>query len=64
MRSNLKAILDERALSIRKVAADIGYNFEGVRRMYNDEMDRYPRDLLEKLCDYLGVEIDRLLVRD
>jgi DNA-binding Xre family transcriptional regulator len=62
IRSNLKAILDERGLSIRKLAAEIEVNFELVRRLYNDETDRYPRELLTKICDHLGIEIGQLLV--
>ncbi len=59
--SNLKTILDEKGLSIRKVSDDIGYRFESVRSMYNNEMERYPRELIEKLCNYLNVTPDDLL---
>ncbi|MBE3649179.1 MULTISPECIES: helix-turn-helix domain-containing protein [Paenibacillus] len=59
--SNLKAIADARALTVRQIARDIDYRFESVRTMYNDEMERYPRDLLAKLCSYLDVGIDELL---
>jgi len=62
IRSNLKPILDERELSIRQVSRDLDYGFETVRKLYNDEMERYPRDLLTKLCDYLEVGIEQLLV--
>ncbi|UYZ12157.1 helix-turn-helix transcriptional regulator [Brevibacillus sp. WF146] len=55
VRSKLKEIIDSRNLSIRKVARDIDYRFDSVRQMYNDEMERYPRDLITKLCDYLNV---------
>ncbi|WP_134904117.1 helix-turn-helix domain-containing protein [Paenibacillus polymyxa] len=59
--SNLKSIADARGLTVRQVARDIDYRFESVRTMYNDEMERYPRDLLAKLCSYLDVGIDELL---
>jgi DNA-binding Xre family transcriptional regulator len=59
--SNLKAIADARSLTVRQIARDIDYRFESVRTMYNDEMERYPRDLLAKLCSYLDVGIDELL---
>ncbi|MBU9705901.1 helix-turn-helix transcriptional regulator [Paenibacillus sp. AK121] len=59
--SNLKAIADARGLTVRQIARDIDYRFESVRTMYNDEMERYPRDLLAKLCSYLDVGIDELL---
>lgn len=67
IRSNLKQLVEEKAaaenreISIREVARDIDYRFDSVRMMYNDEMERYPRDLLTKLCVYFGVGISRLL---
>jgi len=60
--SRLKNILDERGLSIRKVAADTGLQFESVRRLYNNDTERFPREILAKLCEYLGVGISDLLI--
>jgi len=62
VRSNLKPILDERGLTIRQVARDINYRFESVRVMYNDEYDRYNKDLLYKLCTHLSIPINELLI--
>ncbi|GAA0840539.1 helix-turn-helix transcriptional regulator [Bifidobacterium pullorum subsp. gallinarum] len=62
IRSNLRSIADARGVSIREVARDIEYRFESVRSMYNDEMERYPRDLLAKLCVYFDVTPAELLV--
>lgn len=62
LRSNLKALADARGVTIRELARVIDYRFESVRQLYNDEMERYPRDLLAKLCDYFGVTIAELLV--
>lgn len=62
LRSNLKALADERGVSIREIARAIDYRFDSVRAMYNDEMERYPRDLLAKLCAYFGVTVAELLV--
>jgi len=61
IRSNLRALAEARDISIRKIAQDIDYRFESVRMMYNDEMERYPRDLLTKLCVYFDVSISELL---
>lgn len=61
LKSNFKIIVDERGLSIRKVARDIDYRFETIRRMYNDDLQHFPRELLDKLCSYLGVGIADLL---
>jgi DNA-binding Xre family transcriptional regulator len=60
LKSNLKQIIDERGLSIRQVSRDIDYRFDSVRLMYNDEMERYPRELLSKLCRYLQVTLNDL----
>ncbi|HBS43500.1 MAG TPA: XRE family transcriptional regulator [Paenibacillus sp.] len=48
-------------LSIRKLAKDINYHFDSVRRMYEDEMVQYPRDLLLKLCLYFNVQPGELI---
>lgn len=61
MKSRLKDVLDERHLSVRKVAKDIDYRAESVRQMYNDQMERYPRDLLDRLCQYLNLTPNDLL---
>jgi DNA-binding Xre family transcriptional regulator len=62
LRSNLKALADARGVAIRELARVIDYRFESVRQLYNDEMERYPRDLLAKLCAYFGVTVAELLV--
>lgn len=61
IQSDLKTILDQRGLSIRQVSRDINYRFDSVRQMYNDEIERYPRDLISKLCNYLNIETSDLL---
>jgi len=61
IRSNLKALADDRGLSIRKLAEAIDYRFETVRQLYNDDTKHYPKDLLEKLCDYFGCEVSDIL---
>nr|WP_082926820.1 helix-turn-helix transcriptional regulator [Paenibacillus tuaregi] len=55
------ALEESRGLSIREIARDIDYRFESVRSMYNDETERYPRELLAKLCVYFNVGIGELL---
>ncbi|WHY93745.1 helix-turn-helix transcriptional regulator [Neobacillus cucumis] len=60
-KSNLKAILDEREISIRQFAEDTGLQFETLRRLYNDETKQYQRDTLGRICEVLGVEINEVL---
>jgi DNA-binding Xre family transcriptional regulator len=64
IRSNLKEIMEmhDPKLSIRQLAKDIHYHFDSVRRMYKDEMVQYPRDLLQKLCEYFNVQPGHLIV--
>lgn len=62
VRSNLKAILEERKKSIRKLAEETGLNFETLRRMYNDETKQFNRDMLAKVCQVLEIEINELLI--
>lgn len=61
VRSNLKAIMDNKQLTIRQLARDIDHRPESVRQMYNDELERYPRELLTKLCKYFNVTPGELL---
>ena len=60
--SNLKTILDDRGISIRQVSRDINYRFDSVRQLYNNETERYPRELLAKLCEHLKIRISDLLI--
>ncbi len=63
IRSKLKEVMENHdpKLSIRKLAKDINYHFDSVRRMYKDEMVQYPRDLLLKLCLYFNVQPGQLI---
>ncbi|OLQ53702.1 hypothetical protein BHT94_19885 [Bacillus licheniformis] len=61
IKSNLKPLLDERKISIRQLSRDIDHEYPTVRKLYRDEMERYPRDLLDKVCTYLNIELQELL---
>jgi DNA-binding Xre family transcriptional regulator len=63
IRSNLKEVMENHdpKLSIRKLAKDVNYHFDSIRRMYKDEMVQYPRDLLLKLCLYFNVQPGQLI---
>lgn len=58
IRSKLKDVMENHdpALSIRKLAKDVDYHFDSIRRMYKNEMVHYPRDLILKLCLYFNVQ--------
>jgi DNA-binding Xre family transcriptional regulator len=63
IRSKLSEVMGKHdpKLSIRKLAKDVNYHFDSVRRMYKDEMVQYPRDLLLKLCLYFNVQPGELI---
>ncbi|MFB3160448.1 helix-turn-helix transcriptional regulator [Neobacillus sp. 179-J 1A1 HS] len=61
-KSNLKAILDKKDLSIRQFAEDTGLPFETLRRLYNDDTKQYQRDTLGRICEVLGVGINEILI--
>ncbi|OAB47877.1 helix-turn-helix domain-containing protein [Paenibacillus antarcticus] len=63
IRSKLKDVMENHdpKLSIRKLAKDVNYHFDSIRRMYKDEMIQYPRDLLLKLCLYFNVQPGQLI---
>lgn len=60
-KSQLKKILDERNISIRKCAEMADLKFETVRKMYNDDAKQYQRDTLGALCKALDCKIEDLL---
>ncbi|WP_411859587.1 helix-turn-helix domain-containing protein, partial [Bacillus velezensis] len=49
IKSNLKPILDEKNISIRKLSNDIDHGFNTVRKLYHDVLERYQRELLVKV---------------
>jgi len=63
IRSKLREVMESHdpKLSIRKLAKDVNYHFDSVRRMYKNEMVQYPRDLLLKLCLYFNVQPGELI---
>ncbi|QVR62256.1 helix-turn-helix transcriptional regulator [Bacillus subtilis subsp. subtilis] len=62
IRSNLKSILDQRKISIRQLSREINHEYPTVRKLYRDEMERYPRELFDKVCTYLNIELQELLI--
>ncbi|MEK3968015.1 helix-turn-helix transcriptional regulator [Paenibacillus sp. FSL R7-0048] len=66
IRSKLSEVMlrHDPKLSIRKLAKEINYHFDSVRRMYKNEMVQYPRDLLLKLCVYFNVQPGELIAMD
>ncbi|MGG0052822.1 helix-turn-helix domain-containing protein [Bacillus atrophaeus] len=66
IKSNLKSLMNSlesegKKISVRQLSNDIDHGFETVRKMYNDDMERFPRDLLDKLCNYFECSVDDLI---
>ncbi|WP_325098829.1 helix-turn-helix domain-containing protein [Bacillus atrophaeus] len=59
IKSNLKPILDERKISMRQLS-----NLIMLLQLSESciETKRYPRDLLDKVCTYLNIELHELLI--
>lgn len=62
VKSNLKAILDDKGMSIRQLSSATGVSFETLRRLYNDDTKQYQRDTIAKVCEVLKIEIKDLLL--
>lgn len=60
LESNLKEILAEKEMSIRELSRKVGFNFEAVRKLYNNELVRLPTDLILRVCLTLDVTLDEL----
>lgn len=62
IKSNLKPLADAAGLSVLRISKEIDYRYESVRQMYNNTLEHYPRELLQKLCEYLNATPGELLV--
>lgn len=61
VKSNLKQILDDRGIPIRRFAAIAGLPYESVRRLYHDDTRRYQRETIARVCEVLEIDISDLL---
>ena len=62
VKSNLKALLDERDTSIQQFSRDSGLKLETLRRLYNDDTKQFQRDTIGRVCEVLNVGIAELLL--
>ncbi|MED2946046.1 helix-turn-helix transcriptional regulator [Bacillus subtilis] len=62
IKSKLKTIIDQRKISIRKLSRDIDHEYPTVIKLYNDEMELYPRELFDKVWPYQNIELHELLI--
>ncbi len=63
IRCHFARLLGERKLKISDVVRDTGINRGTLTRLYYETAERVELDVLDKLCDHLGVELTELLER-
>lgn len=63
IRCHLSRLLGERKLKISDVARDTGINRGTLTRLYHETAERIDFDVLEKLCEYFGVDVSAVLER-
>ena len=56
-------LLGERKLKISDVARDTGINRGTLTRLYYETTERVELEVLDKLCDYFGIDLPELLER-
>lgn len=60
IKCNLSRIMGERRLKIADVARDTGINRGTITRIYNETATRIEVEAIDKLCDYLDIEVGEL----
>ncbi len=64
IRCHFSALLGAKKLKVSEVARDTGINKNTLHRLYNESATRIDLDVLDKLCEYLDVDIAALLERE
>lgn len=57
----LKAVMDQRKMSVYSMSKISGIKYEIVKKYYNNENCAYNRDILAKFCFILNCKIEDLL---
>lgn len=61
IRCHFARLLGERKLKISDVARDTGINRGTLTRLYYETAERIELQVLDKLCDYFGIDVPSLL---
>ncbi|MGF1860543.1 helix-turn-helix transcriptional regulator [Photobacterium profundum] len=64
LKCHLSKIMGEKRLKISDVARDTGVNRGTVTRLYNETATRVELEVIDKLCEYLNVEVGELFERN
>lgn len=63
IRCHFARLLGERKLKISDVTRDTGINRGTLTRLYYETAERVELDVLDKLCEYFGVDLPELVER-
>jgi len=63
IRCNFARLLGERKLKISDVARDTGINRGTLTRLYYETAERLELEVLDRLCDYFGIDLPELIQR-
>jgi len=63
IRCNFARLLGERKLKISDVARDTGINRGTLTRLYYETAERLELEVLDRLCDYFGIDLPELIER-
>jgi putative transcriptional regulator len=67
VRSNLEVLIaqkkqrDGRRITLRSVAQELDISRYTIYAFANNQLDEYPRPVIEKLCNYFGCDVGDLL---
>ena len=60
VKCNLSRIMGEKRLKISDVSKATGINRGTITRLYNETATRVEIDVIDKLCNYLDIEVGEL----
>ena len=63
IRCHFARLLGERKLKISDVARDTGINRGTLTRLYYETAERVELEVLDRLCDYFGIDLPELIQR-
>lgn len=59
--SDLKTVLHKRNLTIRELSRITGVRYESLRKLYHDEVERFPRDVIASICNEINVDVSEII---
>jgi putative transcriptional regulator len=64
LKCKFSSILGDKKLKVSTVARETNINKNTLHRLYNETATRIELEVIEKLCDYLEVEVGELFVNE